>query len=135
MNYQDLMLARRVGELRCSVISECTGELERVLQKVGLRPEASLLLEIGQEKATSIVRDLLWKDLAYRMECMPYEKAEKWASELLEPYRHAQSRYYSNLAGADPLDDTRLTDAIVDGGVIVSLGESLYFCFWVEDND
>lgn len=74
-----LIHARQFGEIRYAVVSECTGEMSRVLAKLGLKPEPEALIEHERESAYLILRDLLWKDMAYEGECMPQVQADPWA--------------------------------------------------------
>ena len=130
-----LIAARQAGEIRYAVLSDVSLDMSRVLAKFGLRADASLLVEYDEETARAILGTLLWKDMAYSCECMPKAQAEQLAREVLAEHADANSRYYSNGDWSKSESWNPLTEATFDAGLIVSRGNTEYFCIWFEDED
>ena len=130
-----IITARQYGEIRCSVASEGTGDMSRVLGKFGLTADASLLVEHDRASAFSLLRDLLWKDMAYGSECMPRAQAEEMADALLRQHGTPQSRYFSNGNWSRREGWNALTESTFDAGLIMAGGDSQYFCIWFQDED
>ena len=127
--------ARKYGEIRHSVVSECTDDMSRVLGKIGLKPDASLLIEHSRESAFAILRELLWKDMAYEGECMPKTQAEEIALSLLEQYSVPESKYFSNGDWSKRESWNPLTESTFDAGLIITGANGQYFCIWFQDED
>jgi hypothetical protein len=76
----------------------------RLLSRLGLTPDKSLLVEQSREGAISILSDLLWKGQAYLGENMPKEVANSIATKIVSENVSATSRYFSNKDS--PISDT-----------------------------
>lgn len=132
---RSIMEARECGEIRYAVVSEITGDMSRVLGKLGLTPDASLLVQHDRASAFAILQDLLWKDMAYQDECMPKHQAETIANELLQQYSVPQSNYFSNGDWAKRESWNPLTESTFDAGLIITGNNGTYFCIWFQDED
>lgn len=132
---RSIIAVRKYGEIRYSVASECTGSMSRVLGKFGLTPDASLLVEHDKESAFAILRELLWKDMAYEDECMPKSQAEEITHSLFQEFSTPQSKYYSNGDWSKRESWNPMTESTFDAGLIVSDGNGSYFCIWFQDED
>lgn len=130
-----IIAARKYGEIRYSVVSESTNDMSRVLGKFALTPDASLLVEHNKESAFAILRDLLWKDMAYQDECMPKPQAEEIAHSLLQEFSVGQSKYFSNGDWSKRESWNPLTESTFDAGLIITGTEGKYFCIWIQDED
>lgn len=130
-----LIQARQFGEVRYAVVSESTGEMSRVLAKLGLKPEPEALVEHDRESAYLILRDLLWKDMAYEGECMPIAQAESLAQQILQEHSVEGSRYFSNGNWPKREGWNPLTESTFDAGILVSQPPGRYFCIWFQDED
>jgi hypothetical protein len=130
-----LIQARSAGEIRYAVVSEVTGSLSRVLAKVGLTPDESLLVEHDKQTALAILEELLWKDMAYEDECMPRSLAETFAKQVMEEHAHPESRYFSNGNWAQRESWNPLTESTFDAGLLITGKEGHYFCIWFQDED
>jgi hypothetical protein len=132
---RSIIEARKYGEVRYAVASESTNDLSRVLGKFGLTPDATLLVEHDRETAFAILRELLWKDMAYEGECMPRSQAEAVANQLLLQYSIPESKYFSNGDWSKRESWNPLTESTFDAGLIVTGNDGTYFCIWFQDED
>jgi hypothetical protein len=130
----NLCIEKCCGEIKFSLITDYSNDMSRVLSRLGLTPDKSLLVEQSREGAISILSDLLWKGQAYLGENMPKEVANSIATKIVSENESATSRYFSNKDS--PTSDTwsPLTNATFDSGIIVSSNRR-YFCIWFEDED
>ncbi len=131
----NLIQARQFGEVRYAVVSESTGDISRVLGKLGLKPEPEALIEHEREVAYLILRDLLWKDMAYEGECMPQEQAASLAQQIFQEHSVPGSRYFSNGNWVARASWNPLTDSTFDSGILISNPAGQYFCIWFQDED
>jgi hypothetical protein len=137
---RDIPLERDAGGVRCASAKVWgTSTLSQVLLQLGFpnRPEA--LKEVGREKAQEILVAILSRDLAYRAEAMPRNRAEQLALEFIES--QGDAKFYSNgdwsayvFGGGSTFSWSELTDATFDAGVI-SVSQELACSVWVEDED
>lgn len=132
---RSIIEARKYGEIRDAVVSESTNDLSRVLGKFGLAQDASLLVEHDRDSAFAILRELLWKDMAYECECMPRSQAEEVANQLLLQYSTPESKYFSNGDWSKRQSWNPLTESTFDAGLIVTGNDGMYFCIWFQDED
>lgn len=132
---RSIVEARKYGEIRCAVVSEINNDMSRVLGKFGLTPDASLLVEHNRESAFAILRELLWKDMAYEGECMPASQAEEIANHLLQQHSTPASKFFSNGECAKRESWNPLTESTFDSGLIVTGSNGTYFCIWFQDED
>ena len=132
---QALIQARQFGEVRYAVVSECSGDMSRVLAKLGLKSEPEALVEHDRESAYLILRELLWKDMAYEGECMPEQQAESFAQQILQQHVAEGSRYFSNGNWAKRESWNPLTESTFDAGLLISNPTGQYFCIWFQDED
>ena len=132
---RSIIAARKYGEIRYAVVSESTNDMSRVLGKFGLTPDASLLVEHDRESAFAILRELLWKDMAYDGECMPMSQAEEIAQSLLQQYGAPQSKYFSNGDWSKREGWNPLTESTFDAGLVITGSDGEYFCIWFQDED
>ena len=139
----DIPAERDAGFVRCASASFWPGfDLAQALCVLGLpeRPEA--LKEISSEKAQRTLAAVLARDLAYKSEAMPRERAEQLAQEFVTS--QAAAKFYSNgdweayvYGGGDgprAFGWNYLTGATFDAGVIAVSAE-FASCVWVEDED
>lgn len=131
-----VIAARRFGEIRCTVASEITGNLSRLLGKFGLTPNESLLVEHDRDSAFQILFTLLWKDMAYEGECMPRQEAESLAQQILADHETTGCRYFSNGNVAKSESWNPLTESIFDAGLVITdPAKHNHFCIWFQDED
>ncbi|APF85341.1 hypothetical protein [Ralstonia pseudosolanacearum] len=132
-----ILVARRVGEIRLSLVRECSGDISRAMSKFGLTPDASLLVEQDREQAIEILAALLWKDQAYGHECMPEAAARSLAVQIISAYGDASSRYFSNRDASTTTAQSwsAMTESTFDSGIVVASEGGKYFCVWFEDED
>ena len=135
-NLHALFDARDAGEIRYALIQDFSSDMSTVLGKFGLIPDKSLLVEKNQEETLAILTELLWKDLAYREECMPQKLAESLAQQLIIEHENRDSRYFSNVLSLTNRDAYPLTKSAFDAGIIIASEiTKKYFCIWFEDED
>jgi len=132
---RSIIEARKFGEIRYAVVSEGTGDMSRVLGKLGLTADAALLVEHDKKSAFCILRELLWKDMAYESECMPKSQAEEIASYVLQQHSIPESKYFSNGDWSKRESWNPLTESTFDAGLVVTGGNGTYFCIWFQDED
>ena len=130
-----ILSARNCGEIRYAVVTEFTGDLSRVLAKVGLLDEPTLLEEVDRGSAASLLKSLLWKDMAYSIELMPERQAEAIANDLIAQFGGTESRYFSNGNRATSNSWAPLTDSTFDSGLLIECVRGKYFCIWFQDED
>jgi hypothetical protein len=137
--FSEVLAARGAGAVRIAVVFDASGDMNSVLAKCGLTPDHTLLAEHGRAAALAILTQLLWKDMAYHLACMPEARAAAIAQELIAQHECAASRYYSNGNFAAAESTTRswnpLTAATFDSGLIITGAGHQYFCIWFEDED
>jgi hypothetical protein len=85
--------------------------------------------------ALSILAALLWKDMAYEIECMSEAEAEEMAKVIISQNESAESKYFSNGNWAKRESWSPLTNSTFDAGLIVSGFNHRYFCIWFQDED
>ena len=132
---RSIIEARKYGEIRYAVASEITSDMSRVLGKFGLTPDASLLVQHNRESAFAILRELLWKDMAYEGECMPESQAEEIANHLLQQHSIPERKFFSNGDWSKRESWNPLTESTFDAGLIVTGSYGTYFCIWFQDED
>lgn len=130
-----ILAARQYGEVRYAVVSESTGGLSRVLGKLGLTPDPARLVEHDRQTALTILQALLWKDMAYGIECMPASEAETIASDVFRQHSVPGSKYFSNRDGVRGDTWHPLTESTFDSGVIITGDDNTYVCLWFQDED
>jgi hypothetical protein len=129
------MAARGAGEIRYAVVSEYSGDLDRVLAKLGLSPDKSMLIEIDRSTAAAILGALLEKDMAFGTSLMSPEAASSMAERILASCEAPASKYFSNGNWPKEKEWNSLTESTFDSGVLVTIGANQYFCIWFEDED
>jgi hypothetical protein len=86
-------------------------------------------------QAAKILAHLLWKDLAYGSENMPFAKATDLARMFVEDHGGSGAKFYVNADWSrTSVSYSGLTDATFDGGVI-AISQNFASCVWVEDED
>lgn len=137
--YQEIFKLRDCGQLRINTVSSWKGEtFNDALILLGLLPNESGLREIDFAYAKDVISKILWKDLAYKIELMPLEKAQLFANKIMADYYSDECTLYTNV-GTGELHGTSLswdpmTKATFDCGVIIKHADYC-FCVWVEDED
>jgi hypothetical protein len=136
--HRDIPAEREANGVRTCVARVWDIALPEVLKDLGLTPNAEDLVEVGPTEAVAILAILLHRDLAYRAEVMPKNRAEGLAAAFVAEVGGSASRFYSNMrqkeleAGNFP--KTSFTDATFDAG-IVALSPPLAACVWIKDED
>lgn len=130
----DVFAALPYGEIRYSVITEYSGNLDRVLSKFGLLAESVLLVEHERTSAHQILSQLLHKDVFHGIPNMSEKEAADMAERIIACHECPSSRYYSN-ASISLQTWNPLTDATFDGGLIITGSDKQYFCIWIEEED
>jgi hypothetical protein len=130
--YAQISAARRCGRVICGACSATT--LEAAALHFGLSDEPETYHEVAASAAEGVVFELLQRDLAFRKEIIPPERAEALAREFIAVIP-ADSVFYTNGSlgpGCDLQEWMPATEGDFDCGVIaVSAGGA--WCFWVED--
>lgn len=116
-------------------VTDSSNDLAIVLAKFGLRSDATLISEISRTEAHAILTKLLWKDLAYGVECMPLDTAAAFADRFLSESESSQCKYFSNVANSESNQWQPFTSSTFDSGVIVSGPTGRHACLWIEDED
>ena len=130
-----ILQSRRYGEVRYTLTTERSGDMANVLGKLGLKPEPGSLVEHNRESALAILRELLWKDMAYESECMPKERAESLAQDFFQQHSSQGCRYFSNGNWSARESWNPLTGSTFDSGIIIKTPENVYACVWFQDED
>ena len=131
----EILLSRRYGEVRYTLATERSGNMGNVLAKLGLKPEPNSLVEHNHESAFAILRELLWKDMAYEDECMPRERAESLAQDFFQQHSSQGSQYFSNGNWSAKESWNPLTESTFDAGIIIKNPQNVYACIWFQDED
>ncbi len=109
--------------------------MANALLRFGLKPDADALHIVKRIQAAKILAHLLWKDLAYGAEIMPFEEATALARMFIEGHSESGTKFYVNADWSrSSFGWSGLTDATFDGGVI-AVSASVASCVWVEDED
>jgi hypothetical protein len=130
----ELIDARDAGEIRFSFVTEYSGDMNRVLARLGLAQKRDGLIELNRSAAVTILAELLQKDMAYGSSNMPEEDARALAERTLSLHETSDSRYFSNRS---EVGDGRhsFTDSTFDSGLIVMIHANQYLGIWFEDED
>ncbi len=92
---RDIVKARGCGEIRYSIVADVSNDLSAVLSKFGLFTDASLVTEVSRADATAILTKLLWKDMAYGVECMAHDTAMTFAETVISESESTNSNQTS----------------------------------------
>lgn len=130
-----LMEKRGSGEIRYAVISDHSGDLNRVLAKFGLTADRTLLVEHDRHGALATLTELLWKDMAYDIPGMSEAEAGLLAEQVIKAHERPGSQYYSNGNWAKRDGWNSMTESTFDAGVIIIGADHRHFCVWFEDED
>jgi hypothetical protein len=106
---------------------------------VGLAPKPEYLNEIDGNYAEKVIETILWKDLAYGVEIMPKDKAQRYAKEFLKEFYNYECQLYTNGDWKNYHEKSStvcspLTSATFDAGVLVVHPKYLV-SIWVRDED
>jgi len=129
-----ILKARSGGETRYCLLHH-EGGMAPALSRFGLRPDSSRLTELDEQSARDRLKQALWKDAAYGVECMTESEAGHAASRIIDAHGNAGSRFYSNHDPAYPGAWHAMTAATYDTGIIIVRPDGIYVCIWFEDED
>lgn len=129
-----ILKSRRYGIVRIATVSGRSLQLPGALAAFGLRAKPESLVEHDRAAAQAIVRQLLWKDMAYDGECMPLEQATSYAASFFAELG-PDARFYSNGNVVANESWNPLTDSTFDAGIVCAEPEGLYTCAWFQDED
>jgi hypothetical protein len=132
---RDIVKARKFGQVRYSFITDLSSDLSTVLSKFGLRTDATLVTKVSRTEAIAILTKLLWRDMAYGVECMAHDTAKAYAESFISESESTKCKYYSNVQSAESKQWQPLTNSTFDSGVIVSGNIRRHACLWFEDED
>ncbi len=132
---RQIIKKRVYGEIRYSLVSDYSGNLDRVLAKFGLTPNKELLVEHDRGSALEILSVLLQRDMAYESPCMSEAEAAAMAESILSSNETVASKYFSNGNWAKKESWNPLTESTFDSGILVTIDKNLYFCIWFQDED
>jgi hypothetical protein len=132
---QDVRKARNCGYVHCAFVTDSTDDLAIVLANFGLFADPTLLIEVSRAEAIAILTKLLWKDMAYGVECMPLDTAREFADAFVVEHESSNCKYYSNVVSAQSNEWYPLTTATFDSGIIISSNTRQHACLWFEDED
>jgi hypothetical protein len=140
---------RKYGHLTCTVDDRkaavdprgCRVALDEFVSTFGFKALANAWIEISIQAAKTLVREILLKDLAYRIAMMSEEEAALLAESFFALFDDSV-RCFTNgnlvVPDADPTEVpgswNPITEATFDAGV-VCLGHSRIGILWVEDED
>ena len=125
-------------DIRYMFVRNCSNDLSLVLEKFGLIPNKSLLVEKNKEETLEILTELLWKNLAYSHERIPKNRAIFFAQQIIMEHQSPDNRYFSNVLWSAPESQSMaaLTKSTFDAGIIIASEiTKKYFCIWFEDED
>lgn len=131
----EILEARGCGDIRACVVLEHSENMDAVLGKFGLLPNAKSLIEISRAAAHSVVESLIAKDMAYGYELMPRAQAKSFTRSYFCNFPEPQSQFFSNRASPESESWSPMTESTFDSGIVVKFGEGLYACLWFEDED
>lgn len=131
----DIIELRKFGCIRYSVVSDYSGDLNKVLLKFGLIPDCKLLEEYDRKNALAILSVLLWKDMAFNSECMPETTARDFAYQIISEYETNDCKFFSNGNWVEKQGWNPMTESTFDAGIIITRQDNVYFCIWIEDED
>jgi hypothetical protein len=131
----ELINARNAGEVRFSFVTEYSGDMNRVLAKLGLAPDRAGLIELDRATAVAIFAGLLQEDMAYGSPIMPEEDAKTLAERTLSLHETSDSRYFSNRSDMGSGRWHDFTGSTFDSGLIVMIHANLFLGVWFEDED
>jgi hypothetical protein len=135
INPTEIIKARGAGEIRYSVLTDYSGDLNSVLAKFGLVSNQSLLVEHDRSSAVAILTVLLEKDMAYDGQLMSTDRAVALAEEIVKSHETQASKFYSNGNWAKKESWNPFTDSTFDAGLIITTDDHRYFCIWFQDED
>lgn len=139
---RDIPLEREDGMVRCAAAKLWGApSLGQVLKVLGLPKKPDALEEVSEEKAQNILEAVLARNMAYKYEAMPLERAVQLAKEFIES-QLPNTRFLVNGDWTTYLNESKstgfswhnLTEATFDAGV-VAVSDRLAMCIWVEDED
>ena len=133
-----IIQSRVAGEIRYAVVTDFSGNLAHVLAKFGLSASADSLTELTRDRALAALTQLLWKDMAYSVECMQEANARELAGQIFAQCEYPASQYFSNAAwdqqGRLP-SWTPFTESTFDSGLVITGPDHRFFCIWFQDED
>lgn len=141
MPITEITKARQCGQIRFHVIYQYPYELDQILERCHLKPEAEHLLAITQKEAVEVLVCWLHRDAAYGKELMCGSLARELAEKFVKEFADGASRFFTNGPWHDPRQPQSwqpLTDSVFDGGVIIESGvgnDTRHVCLWFEDED
>lgn len=108
---------------------------------VGLPEKSEALEDVSSDKAQNVLEAVLARNMAYKYDAMPRDRAAQLAKEFIES-QLPNTRFFVNGDWTIYLDGSQsavfswnnLTDATFDAGV-VAVSDQLAMCIWVEDED
>lgn len=133
--------------MRFHVIYEYPVELNKILERCHLKPEAESLLQIGPEEAAGVLTFWLHREAAYDSVLMSIESARSLAEAFLREFSDEESRLFTNghwdnrlreLQCTHTFEWVGLTESVFDGGLLIESGagnHTRHVCIWFEDED
>lgn len=139
MKLADILKKRDCGFLRITSIRNYNYDLNIVLNNLGFVSDLKYLREIDHADATLVIKEILWKDLAYGSEMMSEKEAHDAAIELIDTYSEQGTEFYTNgdwvnYHSKSGCSFSPLTEATFDAGVIIR-SQEFAACIWVQDED
>ena len=133
--------ARWVGETVSGIREGLFESVETVAKSFGLYGELGPYIEISASAASSVLTDVIHRDMAYSSEIVPLHKAKKLADAFVAEFQGSAARFFSNGFYRHGLGKSRLntgwqsaTDATFDTGILVVCC-SRSACVWFKDED
>lgn len=139
MNIRTIIEDRACGLTTFKVVHRYDDCLDKMLEEFGLNSDVRLLREVDESTAASILKTIVWKDLAYGVELISEDDAQKRAKYIVSLFGGDDVKTYTNGQWEDyhtkgACSFNPLTDHTFDAGVIF-IGRSFASCIWVADED
>ncbi|MEB2185704.1 hypothetical protein VDS18_07285 [Xanthomonas campestris pv. campestris] len=138
--FDEIAQVRDAGRMIAMRLEKSFSKPEEAAPRFGLLALAEAYEEIPAEEAAAVLANVIHKDMAYGVELVSFERAQKLAKSFLESFPLEGTRYFTNGSFGRPRGEKNteswwpVTDATLDTGVLV-IGQSSTGCLWFTDED
>src|SRR5687767_10468245 len=125
MALTDIVKARKCGQIRFHAVYQYPVDLNCILEKCQLKPEADRLLDVKRDEAVRVLTCWLHREPAYDTVVMSLESARELSEKFVPDFADETSRFFTNGRWdvSQPLQSwNRLTDSVFDGGLLIESG-------------
>lgn len=126
-------IANSEGEF--STANVPSGEMAEALVRFGLKPQPTLLRELSEAEAVSVLACLFQERSSMHGEPIDNEQARKCALGFMDANAKQTSKFFSNGNWAKSKSWNAMTDSSFDSGVILKSADNSFVCLWFRDDE